>query len=269
MSERFAFDWLTLREPADHAARSHRLVERLREEWCTGRGSLRIVDLGSGTGSNLRYLAPRLALPQHWTLVDHDPELLRCVRPPANAGTLGFQTERADLRDWGLPAAGTDLVTASALLDLVSANWLGRLVRDCARQGAAALLVLSYDGDVTWTAPDPGDAVVRAAINAHQERDKGLGTALGPRATAEAVTRFREAGYRVWTEPSPWHLDADSLTLADPLIAGWVKAAAEALPEQAANLRDWGVRRLDDLGAGRTGLRVGHRDLLALPGARP
>ncbi|TVP89352.1 MAG: class I SAM-dependent methyltransferase [Thioalkalivibrio sp.] len=267
MNERFAADWLSLREPADHAARSHPLLERLRGAWCSGREPLRIVDLGSGTGSNLRYLAPRLPAPQHWRLVDHDPELLGRVRPPATAGRLSLRTEQADLRDWELPATGTDLVTASALLDLVSADWLGRLVRACAGHGAAALLVLSYDGDVTWTVPDPGDAFVRAAVNAHQERDKGLGAALGPRATTEAATRFREAGYRVWIEPSPWHLDSGSLPLARQLIAGWINAAEEAFPEQAGTLRAWGARRLEDLRSGRTRLQVGHRDLLALPDA--
>lgn len=268
MNERFPGDWLRLREPADHAARSHSLVERLRLKWCRGRGSLKITDLGSGTGSNLRYLAPRLPVPQQWTLVDHDPELLGRVTRPADAGPLSLLTERMDLRDWALPATGTHLVTASALLDLVSADWLDRLVRECAGQGAAVLLVLSYDGDVTWTAPDPGDAFVRTAVNAHQEREKGLGAALGPQATPEAATRFRNAGYRVWTEASPWHLDAGSLPLADPLIAGWVNAAAEIFPEHAGTLRDWGARRLEALRSGRTGLRVGHRDLLALPDAR-
>ncbi|MBS0002085.1 MAG: class I SAM-dependent methyltransferase [Thioalkalivibrio sp.] len=268
MNERFAADWLSLREPADHAARSQPLVERLRVEWCRGRESLKITDLGAGTGSNLRYLAPRLPAPQQWTLVDHDPGLLGCIAAPSGAGTLTLQTERMDLRDWALPATGTDLVTASALLDLVSADWLDRLVRECAGHGTAVLLVLSYDGEVTWTAADPGDAFVRAAVNAHQERDKGLGAALGPKATPEAAARFREAGYRVWIEASPWHLDAGSLPLAGPLIAGWVNAAAETFPEQAGTLRDWGTRRLEDLRSGRTGLQVGHRDLLALPNVR-
>ncbi len=267
MNERFAADWLTLREPADHAARSLALLERLRKEWCSADKPLRIVDLGSGTGSNLRYLAPRLPAPQQWTLVDHDPELLGRVRAPVDARTARLQTEQADLRDWDLPATGADLVTASALLDLVSADWLDRLVRACARDHTAALLVLSYDGSVSWTAPDPDDEFVRTAVNVHQERDKGLGAALGPQATEEAAERFRQVGYRVWIEPSSWYLDAASLPLARQLIAGWGNAAAEAFPEQTGTLRDWGARRVEDLRSGRTELQVSHRDLLALPDA--
>jgi len=265
MNERFPADWLMLREPADHAARSQALVDRLRD-WCRDRESLRIVDLGAGTGSNLRYLAPRLPLPQQWTLVDHDPDLLALALVPAGAPPTTLRTVCADLGQWALAGAAPELVTASALLDLVSRQWLDRLVRECAHHRAAALLVLSYDGDVTWTTPDPDDGFVRAAVNDHQARDKGLGAALGPLASAVAAERFRAGGYRVWTEPSPWQMDAGALALAEPLIAGWVHAAAEQLPEAAVRIRNWGTRRLENLRTGNTNLRVGHRDLLALPG---
>jgi SAM-dependent methyltransferase len=265
MSERFPADWLTLREPADHAARSEPLVDRLRD-WCRNRESLRIVDLGAGTGSNLRYLAPRLPVAQHWTLVDHDPELLALASVPAGVPPTTLRSVCADLGEWALAAAAPELVTASALLDLVSGQWLDRLVRECVHHRAAALLVLSYDGNVTWTTPDPDDAFVHAAVNDHQARDKGLGAALGPLASAVAAERFRAAGYRVWAEPSPWQMDAGALALAEQLIAGWVEAAAEQLPEAAVRIRNWGTRRLHDLRTGRTNLRVGHRDLLALPG---
>ena len=264
-TERFAGDWLTLREPVDHAARSEPLLDRLRD-WCRDQESLHIVDLGAGAGSNLRYLAPRLPVQQHWTLVDHDPDLLALAVAPTGTAPATLRTVCADLEQWALADAEPELVTASALLDLVSGRWLDRLVQDCARHRAAALMALSYDGEVSWTVSDPQDALVQAAVNAHQGRDKGLGAALGPLASAEAAKRFRAAGYRVWTDPSPWHLDATALALAEPLIAGWVEAAIEQVPEAYVGIRDWGARRLGNLGSGRTQLRVGHQDLLALPG---
>ena len=65
----FSAEWLALREPVDHRSRADELVPILCEEWqrC---GWERIVDLGCGTGSNLRYLAPKLPGFQHWILVD-------------------------------------------------------------------------------------------------------------------------------------------------------------------------------------------------------
>ena len=66
---RFA-DWLALREPADAAARSAELVDRL-----ALRSPLLIHDLGSGTGSMARWLAPRLPAPQRWVLQREDDRL--------------------------------------------------------------------------------------------------------------------------------------------------------------------------------------------------
>lgn len=75
--------WLALREPADAAARSRELVEMLRPSLPTG--GLVIHDLGSGTGSMARWLAPQLGGPQSWVLHDRDAELLEqaAVNSPA------------------------------------------------------------------------------------------------------------------------------------------------------------------------------------------
>src|SRR5437899_1031226 len=72
-------NWLALREPADVAARSALLTREVVD--AIGRHHpLSILDLGAGTGSNLRYLAGRLPAPQRWLLVDRDPTLLADMR---------------------------------------------------------------------------------------------------------------------------------------------------------------------------------------------
>ena len=71
----FSQQWLSLREPADHAARSTALNDTL-ITWTGQKSPLRIMDFGTGTGSNLRYLCPLLGHDQHWTLVDNDAHLL-------------------------------------------------------------------------------------------------------------------------------------------------------------------------------------------------
>src|SRR5882724_845129 len=72
----FSADWLALREPADLRARERSLADRLRRRFAAY-PSLRVIDLGCGTGSNLRAVAPWLGRQQAWRLVDHDPALLR------------------------------------------------------------------------------------------------------------------------------------------------------------------------------------------------
>jgi SAM-dependent methyltransferase len=259
----FAHDWLSLREPIDHRSRSVALAERLARA-VKRRGWARGLDLGCGSGSNLRWLAPRMPALRHWTAVDHDPDLLARVSLP---GPASLDRVLGDLATEGLAAvADARVVTASALLDLVSEAWMGRLVRCCRDAGAAAFFALSYDGTVRWSTPDRDDAVLHAAVNRHQERDKGLGAALGPKAGATAARLFDEAGFTVFTEPTPWRLDDPAETpLVTRLVDGWVDAAAEVEPASTERFHAWRERRLRDFRAGGLGLRVGHVDVLALP----
>ena len=279
MSETFDPAWLALREPVDHRSRAPAAVSLLERAWRAG-GWSRVVDLGSGTGSNLRYLAPRLPGIRSWTLVDHDGELLAGAAVPGDAGATRVV---GDLATAGLDAIGesnADLVTASALLDLVSKEWLGALAAACRESGSAALFALSYDGGIQWhaaegdlrPADDPDDSLVRRSVNAHQRRDKGLGPALGPMAGLTAEMTFRAAGYRAWLLLSPWRLGPGDAELARALVGGWEAAAVERLREASParsgdvdRVRSWAERRRATIEGGRFGLTVGHLDLLALP----
>jgi glycosyltransferase involved in cell wall biosynthesis/SAM-dependent methyltransferase len=273
----FDADWLTLREPVDHRSRGEVLLPLLREPWVS-RGWSRVLDLGSGTGSNLRYLSPRLPGDQRWTLLDHDRTLLARVRPPSPH--VEVVPMEGELATEGIEAVDqADLVTASALLDLVSEMWLRTLVLRCTAARCAVLLALSYDGSIRWSAGSPEDPVpadddamdrmVRDAVNRHQRRDKGTGAALGPEAGARAAALFRQAGCRVYTVESPWRLGPGDAPLALALVQGWEEAAVEEHPGEESAIRDWGRRRREALLAGRIQVTVGHLDVLALPPDAP
>jgi hypothetical protein len=270
--ERFEDAWLTLREPIDHRARASALTDRLTQAWSAA-GWSRVVDLGSGTGSNLRFLDGRLAEVEEWILVEQDPDhvaRLRAVSP--TSGRVDVQTR--DLATSAVEGVwSAHLVTAAALLDLVSKSWLETLVGACADAGAAALFVLSYDGQVGWErASGAGslevsalDTLVLDAVNRDQQRDKGFGPALGSLAGVTAERLFRAAGYRTWLEPSPWRLAAAEAALVRRLVAGWQEVAASAEPNQASELARWADDRVRSLAAGHVTVEVGHVDLLALP----
>ncbi len=270
--DRFAADWLSLREPVDHRSRAYDLVDRLRLTW-QQRGWSRIVDLGSGTGSNFRFLSPRLTLPQAWTLVDHDAGLLgRAVSPGPHCRLC---RQHGDLADRGLEAvASAHLVTGSALLDLVSEAWLRRLVNVCKQAERAAYFALSYDGEFHFFstasgAPtadvDPDDELVREAVSAHQLSDKGLGPALGPAAGRVAEELFRRAGYRTCLQPSVWQLGLADAALALALVDGWRQAASQERPASRRRIEAWAGRRRITIERRSFELSVGHTDLLALP----
>ena len=263
MTETFDATWLDLRESVDHRSRAVALLTPLREWWVrTERSS--VLDLGCGSGSNLRYLAPRLPGPQRWTLIDHDEALLEKIRVPP--GDLTVRTLCADLGEVIAEVHAADLVAASALLDLVSESWLRELANACVAGRCGVLFALSYDGIVSWQGDDdPLDRTVLDAVNEHQLRDKGLGPALGPTAGRTAERIFREAGYETWLVASPWELGQDDEGLVRPLLDGWVSAAGEQRPGVAEAARAWAERRATAVATGQAHLSVGHCDVLALP----
>jgi SAM-dependent methyltransferase len=262
----FSAEWLALRERYDGRARNREVMESVAAA-AAAVDAVAVVDLACGTGSTLRALAPRLPPRQDWRLVDNDLSLL--ARAAAGKQTPGIAVTRipVDLaRDLEAALDGpVNLVTASALLDLVSADWLGRLVTEVAARCLPFYAALNYDGRVGFDPVDPLDAAVIAGVNEHQQTDKGFGPALGPRAAETAIASFEAAGYAVVHGRSDWRLLPRDHDIQRDMLAGWAGAAREigavSLPDAAA----WLTRRRDLLAAGRSAITVGHVDIFACP----
>lgn len=213
----------------------------------------RILDLGCGTGSTFRALSPQ-APEARWTLVDHDPLLLQAARSTLPDGVLLRQADLREIEEMAFEGAG--LVTASALLDLVSQDWLSQLVERLSREDAAVYAALNFDGSVAWSHPHPADGAVVAAFNAHQKGDKGFGPALGRDAAVPLAVLLREAGFEVWTAPSPWTIEASG-ALHRAFVEGMLQALGEA-GVAIDGVEDWErCRRAAAAGS----CRVGHIDL--------
>jgi hypothetical protein len=259
-------EWLELREHADAEARSTGLLTPLREYLGGRAGPFVVRDLGCGTGAMGRWLAGRLPGPQHWVLHDRDPVLLDLAATSVFGPDAGGApvTVVAEYRDVTRPAVltGTALVTASTLLDLLTAEEVETLAATCAAARCAALLTLSVTGEVELTPGDPLDAEVAAAFNAHQRRVDGGRRLLGPDAPAVAAEAFERHGFTVRRAASPWRLGRGLLTVE------WLKGRAEVAAAERPDLRvrPYLRRRLEACAAGELRAVVGHTDLLALPG---
>jgi len=267
----FSADWLALREPADHTARSVRLASTIADVLPSAY-DLAVLDLGAGTGSNFRFLSRRLERHrrQHWLLVDRDVELLaRAEHELAREGLYKIETRTFDLAsikngDMKSLFTGRALVTASALCDLVSDEWLSTITDLCAANRAAVLFALSYDGQIECTPAHADDELIRDLVNEHQRRDKGMGgVALGPQAAAAIEKRFTHSGYIVRRDRSDWILGVESGALQRAVIDGWVRAATEMAPPHAARIDEWRRARIAYVSAQTSTIRVGHEDVAA------
>lgn len=280
----FSAEWLTLREPFDAAARSAALVAELAAHLPRG-APLDVVDLGAGAGSNLRYLAPLIGGEQRWLLADNDLRLLEAALGKTHdwAKRRGGQAARtgaalavrsadfaagirctlvdlANLAALEFPAGG--LVTAAALLDLVSRGWVETLAERCRAAHAAVAVALTYDGRTALKPAEPDDAAVLALFNRHQLFDKGFGPALGMRAAGIAEDAFEAHGYELRVATSDWVLGSEAKDLQLALLDGWHGAALEVAPESRLALGSWLERRRAHVLAGRSQISVGHVDLV-------
>ena len=269
---RVSWGWLALREPADAAARSLDLVEQLAPRLSPA-GCRVIHDLGAGTGAMGRWLAPLLRGPQRWVVHDRDADLLEVAAadlpgPAADGSAVTVETRQSDVT--GLAPgdlADATLITASALLDMLTGTELDELVAVCVGAACPVLLTMSVVGRVSLSPADALDSRVAAAFDAHQRREARGDRLLGPDAVAVAVEAFGRLGAEVLVRPSPWRLGAVQACLAEEWFTGWVGAACEQQVELSAETDIYTCRRLADARAGQLAVTVGHADLLVLPRA--
>jgi SAM-dependent methyltransferase len=287
MIETFDADWLALREPFDAAARSAALAARLA---AVLPARPRILDLGAGTGSLFRWLAPIIDRAQAWTFADADAGLLahafavtadwaedqgytvtwpgiagrRALLVHAPGGAWRVEAVIVDLAaaSDALPFSSVDAVVCSALLDLASAQWLTRLV---AALRTPLLACLSVDGRDAFLPRHPLDRTVLHAFRRDQGRDKGFGPALGPRAPQVLHAALAARGFTLTSAASDWRIPPAAMAMLDELVQGHARVAAQQLPARRAAIAAWQRARLQQVDRGRLAIRIGHRDSLALP----
>jgi hypothetical protein len=292
----FSADWLALREPVDHRSRNtllqNQVIDFLHQRASVVTGLLHITDLGSGTGSNLRALAPHFGAMQCWTLVDYDTDLLRAARTtllswadgvldsvtPSSIRELGIfsgsveplvitknmKTIAVQFRCANLLAdyrsilnEPADLITAAAFFDLVAESWL---IDFCTTLTKPLYTVLTYDGKETWGPPNTLDADVLRAFHAHQSTDKGFGAALGPRAAERLQSLLQGRGFTTACAPSPWGMDDHDRALIEQLALGTASAVREMGVLESNAIDQWEQARRQ-----ANTCEIGHIDLFAYP----
>jgi hypothetical protein len=261
----FSAAWLEMREPYDRRARDAAIIKAAVAA-LADRPSVTVADLACGTGSTFRALMPRIKTRQNWRLVDNDLSLLART-PQSTPPNVNVATVPIDL-SLDLEAAldgPVDLVTTTALLDLVSDDWLQRFVVEIAARRLPVYAALSYDGRVEISPADSADKKIIAAVNTHQRTDKGFGPALGPTAAEAAIKRFERVGYSVVHGQSDWMFAPHDRDIQLELLSGWAAAARDIGDVPLPDVIGWLTRRRDLVAAGHSSIRVGHVDLFAQP----
>ena len=261
---RFPAEWLNLREPYDIAARNPVVLEAVRKAFCD-RSGICVLDLACGTGSTLRALSAVLPRCQQWHLVDHDANHLSQAAALACPPHRMITTKKMNLAhqlDCALDGS-MQFVTTSALLDLVSSEWLDMLITALAARRLPFYAALTYDGCTVVEPADALDFELLACFNRHQRSDKGFGPALGPAASNALAQGFEQRGYACLQGRSDWVLGTDDVAIQEAVFQDWATAGDGKLA--SAEVQAWLARRRAHLVQRRSSLRVGHVDCFAFP----
>jgi len=260
----FSADWLALREPYDRAARNAAVLEAVGNHF-SGQAAIAVVDLACGTGSTIRSIAPHLPARQAWRLIDNDLSLLARAAALGEPPRLTVTARPVDLaRDLELALDGPlDLITTSALLDLVPQEWLDRLAVESAARNLPVYAALTYSGETTLQPAHAFDVQIVDAVNRHQRTDKGFGPALGPEAAGAAKRSFEAVGYSIMHGRSDWSFGPNDQGIQVEVLTGFAGAARELDDLPAGEIAAWLERRLELVAAGRSSMTVGHVDLFA------
>ncbi|MCT1922616.1 glycosyltransferase [Brevibacterium luteolum] len=287
-------DWLDMRIAYDNTARtaSLPLVDAALEAVAGRRGTapaapamtttpavpaaedrrLRICDIGAGTGNSALWFdsafGERGITDRTWLLIDDDPDALTHAAarigaaPDRPTETRRAETRRAPIAelprilDVGRPV---DLITGSAVLDVLRPADAAALIDTLAATGAPGLFLLTITGDWHLNPVHPADRQIAGAFAAHQQREGRLGAAAASHLQAAAEA----AGMRVQSTASPWQLSArEDHAFLTRFLTDRVTAASEQDPGSAALFSAWLGDRLADETLTVT---VDHRDLLILP----
>jgi hypothetical protein len=284
---RFSADWLALREKLDQPARNRMLVEALADRL---EKLPRLLDLGAGTGSLFRFMAPVIGRSQTWIFVDADESLLYgaldrtaewaerngigvasfhgpgslSLSLRTSAGEWYIETLVTDLAQvpHGLPLDAVDAVVCSALLDLVSRAWMVRLFTALRVPFYAGLTVNGHDA---WLPQHSADPAVRTAFRRDQRRDKGLGSALGNDAGETALQLLGELGFQTHITTSDWCIPRCARAVTSRFTQMTGSSARQSMPAQARKIGEWTNARLKQAAKARLSIRIGHYDILGFP----
>ncbi len=223
--------WLNQRYEVDRQARNKEVESIFRARLSAGK--ITIVDIGAGTGSNLRYYHGRLsAQEQHWYLVDQEKVLLE-----ETLANLDSEVNQCEENVWQLRhnqkdivvhfveadvftnsidpfLERADLILSNAFFDLASAvqlrDFLGKL--DFGRQ--TFLSTINYTG-MRFIPGDTEDGYWIDHYEEHMRRDRPEGRSTGPDCVGLIIEFFEHQDLRYHVGGSNWELKEGS-----PLIQG-------------------------------------------------
>jgi len=285
-------DWLAQRFRFDMASRSKQLERQFLQN-LPSKTSLRLVDLGSGTGANFFYLANKIPHEQHWILVDHSKQLL--AELPENfrrfascsdqntlttwlsrlhSGDIRFEVVEGDFYQIASKLFDNtfDAITANAVFDLSSLGQFRQLIETISASAsceAQLYFTLHLNRELKFRPNHPLDDAVRDAYHQHMARPQQFGNAMGADAAEQMKQVLITRSRKVEATASPWQIPQKQKTFFRHNL-DFMRSAllgSESSPALKEDFKAWFALRYQQLSEkpplDQLEFFIGHEDILA------
>ena len=278
----FTSTWLASREPYDISFRNKNLTKFVKK-------SDSILDIGAGTGAFSRWCLVNNIFFDTMVLVDHDKKLLiKCnkimskfckgkqlifektstkefkVKDPINEFTFKFKTLHKDLNLVFNLINSFDVLSMSALIDLLSINHLNKLFKNI-NHGKVIIMTLCFNGQIRWNYKNSYDKYIVNAFNKEQQSIKEGNLSLGCESIDKVKQLAQKKNFKFSVYDSSWKLSSssnDDKKFHQKYLETIYKPLKKNKLIDRALLDQWFISKIKLINNGSLKTKVGHCDII-------
>jgi len=278
----FTGTWLAMRESYDISSRNKNLTKFIKK-------SDSILDIGSGTGAFSRWCLDNNIFFDSMMLLDHDQRLLNnsykitsqfCkgkqlisekisnteykVKDPINEFTFKFKTLHKDLSLAFNLINSFDVLSMSALIDLLSINYLNKLFKNI-EHDKVIIMTLCFNGQIYWNKKNSHDKYIVNEFNREQQSINGGNLSLGCESVSKVKQLSKKKKYKFSIYDSSWKLSSnsnDDKYFHQKYLETIYKPLKKNNKIDRKLLDQWFISKIKLINNGSLETKVGHNDII-------
>ena len=286
--DKFSLSWIKAREKYDLKHRSNLLKEQYKKDKSFFN---KIIDLGSGNGSFLRYCHNKKIVFEEMLLIDYNSKLLRDFYASTYNYLNGtnynilkesptkYQLKKIDtIKTENIQLMNTDilksldiinnynLISLSAMSDILPILFIKKLLN---KVGKNKIIYFSicFDGSIKWDSSHKYDKYVLTMFNKHQEMNKISGYVVGSKSIKLIKEYSAKKKYSFQIKDSSWELKSynENTKYFQKMYLNTIyKPLKKDDITDKDMLSEWRKVKLKDIVSGKSKITVGHKDILIL-----
>ncbi|MDC0232982.1 class I SAM-dependent methyltransferase [Pelagibacteraceae bacterium] len=260
---KFENSWLFQREKIDNLSKNIFIIKKINSV-LKNYDKIRIIDLGTGTGSNFRYLSKKIKFKnQSWTLMDLSKSSLKEAKKTIVANIkikkIIFKHDDIIKNIQQYNFKYYDLVTGSAFLDIMPVDWFKKFYTQN-KNTKLVYFSINYDGYFKFYPKHKLDRRVLQLFNNDQKSKKNNKTrAVGPHCS-NIINSFFSKTHKCYLFKSNWtyvknkNFQLMFLDFCENIIK----------KNRKTNFSEWLDFRKDNIIKNKSNLSVSNKDFLAI-----